>query len=137
VRHPDEDRAISSIFAMIWEGPVALHAGPAKSFDLRPKERMPIEHDTRVVAKIFRHASRLTNVALPDVYVQPRRAGRLLLANCVDKAGKLTPAVIVGRDLMTGYRDTEIAQAVGAMLVLMRPAYYLKLVLGTVDELEA
>ncbi|MEO8705170.1 MAG: tetratricopeptide repeat protein [Kofleriaceae bacterium] len=136
VRHPDEDRAISSIFAMIWEGPVALHAGPAKSFDLKPKERMPIEHDTRVVAKIFRHASRLVNVAMPDVYVQPRRAGRLLLANCVDK-GKLAPAVIVGRDLMTGYRDTEIASTVGSMLVLMRPAYYLKLVLSSVDELEA
>ena len=72
---------------------------------------MPIEDGTRVIAKIFRHASRVLNVALPDVYVQPRRSGRLLLANCIEK-GRLAPAVIVGRDLMTGYRDTEIA-AVG------------------------
>jgi hypothetical protein len=76
------------------------------------------------------------NVGLPDVYVQPRRPGRLLLANCVEK-GRLTPAVIVGRDLMTGYRDTEIAASVGAMLALLRPAYYLKLALSSVDELEA
>jgi hypothetical protein len=47
------------------------------------------------------------------------------------------PAVIVGRDLMTGYRDTEIAASVGAMLALLRPAYYLKLALTSADELEA
>ena len=115
---------------------MALRAGPAKAFELKSKKRMPVEDDSRVIAKIFRHASRLLNVALPDVYVQPRRPGRLLLANCVEK-GRLVPAVIVGRDLMTGYRDTEIASSVGAMLALLRPAYYLKLTLASVDELEA
>ncbi|MGE5180546.1 MAG: tetratricopeptide repeat protein, partial [Acidobacteriota bacterium] len=136
VRHADEDRAISAIFALVWEAPVALRAGPAKAFELKPKERMPVEDGTRVLAKIFRHAARVLNVGLPDVYVQPRRPGRLLLANCIEK-GRLMPAVIVGRDLMTGYRDTEIAAAVGAMLALLRPAYYLKLALPSVDELEA
>ena len=136
VRNADEDRAISQIFALIWESVVALRAGSLKSFELKAKERMPVETDTRVVAKIFRHASRLLNVALPDVYAQPRRPGRLLLANLVEK-GRLVPVVIVGRDLMTGYRDTEIAAAVGGMLALLRPTYYLKLTLSTVEELEA
>ncbi len=135
VRHPDEDPVISAIFALIWEGPVALRAGPAKAFELKPKERMPVEDGTRVIAKIFRHAARVLAVGLPDVYVQPHRSGRLLLANIIDR-GRLAPAVIVGRDLMTGYRDTEIAASVGAMLALLRPAYYLKLTLN-VDELEA
>ena len=136
VRHPDEDRTISAIFGLTWEGPVALRAGPAKAFELKAKDRMPVEDGTRVIAKIFRHASRVLQVAVPDVYVQPRRSGRLLLANCVER-GRLVPAVIVGRDLMTGYRDTEIAASVGAMLMLLRPAYYLKVTLPTVDELEA
>jgi tetratricopeptide (TPR) repeat protein len=136
LRVADEDRAISAIFALVWEAPVALRAGPTKAFELKAKERMPVEEGTGVVAKIFRHAARVLNVALPDVYVQPRRSGRLLLANCIEK-GRLVPAVIVGRDLMTGYRDTEIAAAVGAMLALLRPAYYLKLALGTLEELEA
>ena len=136
VRHPDEDRVISAIFSIVWESLVALRAGSSKSFDLRAKERMPLEDDARVVAKIFRHAARLLNVSLPAVYAQPRRPGSLLLANCVDK-GHLAPAVIVGRDMMTGYRDTEIAAAVGAMLALLRPAYYLKLTMSTVEELEA
>ncbi len=136
VRHPDEDRAISAIFALIWEAAVALRAGPPKTFELKPKERMPVEEGTGVIAKIFRHAARVLNVALPDVYVQPRRSGRLRLANCLDK-GRLVPTVIVGRDLMTGYRDTEIAAAVGALLAQLRPAYYLKLALAGVDELEA
>ena len=136
VRHADEDRTISGIFALVWEGPVALRAGPTKAFELKPKERLAIEEGTGVVAKIFKHASRVLNIALPDVYVQPRRSGRLLLANCVEK-GRLAPAVIVGRDLMTGYRDTEIAASVGAMLALLRPTYYLKLTLFTLEELEA
>ena len=89
-----------------------------------------------MIAKIFRHAARVLNVALPDVYVQPRRSGRLLLANCIER-GRLVPAVIVGRDLMTGYRDTELAAVVGAMLALLRPAYWLRLALPSLEELEA
>lgn len=136
VRHPDEDMTVSAVFALTWEAAVALRAGPAKAFELKAKQRLAIEESTGVVAKIFKHASRVLNVALPDVYVQPRRPGRLLLANCIEK-GRLAPAVIVGRDLMTGYRDTEIAASVGAMIALLRPAYYLKLTLASVDELEA
>lgn len=136
VRHPDEDRTISAIFGLIWEGIAAVRSGPAKSFELKPKERMRVENDTRVVAKIFKHAARVVNVSLPDVYVQPRRAGRLLLASVLEK-NRLAPAVIVGRDLMTGYRDTEIAASVGAMLACLRPPYYAKLALTTADELEA
>lgn len=136
VRHPDEDRAISALFSIVWQPLVALRAGTAKSFDLKPKDRLPIEDDTRVVAKIFRHASRMLAVPLPDVYTQPRRKGTLMLAPIVDK-GALSPAVILGRDLMTGYKDTELAALVGGTLALMRPAYYLKLVMQTVEELEA
>jgi hypothetical protein len=136
VRHADEDLTISAIFALTWEASVALRAGPTKSFQLKPKERLAIEESTGVVAKIFKHASRVLQVALPDVYVQPRRPGRLLLANCIEK-GRLAPAVIVGRDLMTGYRDTEIAASVGSMIALLRPSYYLKLTMQSADELEA
>jgi len=136
VRHPDEDTTISRIFALTWESAVALKAGPTKAFELKPKERLAIEESTGVVAKIFKHAARVLNVALPDVYVQPKRSGRLLLANFIEKA-RLAPAIVVGRDLMTGFRDTEIAAAVGAMIALLRPAYYLKLTMATLEELEA
>lgn len=135
LRHADEDLAISSIFALVWQPIAALRAATAKAFELKPKERLDVEGGTGVVAKIFKHAARVLNVPLPDVYVQPRRSGRLLLANCIEK-GRLAPAVIVGRDLMTGYRDTEIAASVGAMLALLRPTYYLKLTLPTVEELD-
>jgi len=136
VRHADEDRTVSAIFALVWEGPTSLRAGPAKTFELKPKDRLPLEDGTRVIAKIFRHASRVLNVPLPDVYVQPRRAGRLLLANVIER-GRLQPAVLVGRDLMSGYRDVELAATVGAMLALLRPAYHLRLALPSLEELEA
>ena len=136
VRHPDEDRTLSAIFAVVWEGAVATRSGPAKSFDLKAKEKMQVEGGTRVVGKIFRLAARTLNAPLPDVYVQPDRPGRLLLASVVEK-NRLQPAVIVARDLLAGYKDVEIAAAVGSMLALVRPAYYLRLTMPTVDELEA
>lgn len=136
VQHPDEDRAISALYSIVWQPLVALRAGTVKSFELKPRDRLPIEDDQRVVAKIFRHAARVLAVPLPDVYTQPRRKGTLMLAPIVDR-GVLSPAVIIGRDLMTGYRDTELAALIGGTVALMRPAYYLKLVMQSVEELEA
>jgi hypothetical protein len=59
-----------------------------------------------------------------------------LLANCLD-GKRLAPTLIVGRDLMAGYRDTEIAFSVASTMALLRPAYYLRLALPALEELEA
>ena len=136
LRDDAEDRVVSAIFALTWEGPVALRSGPAKSFQLKSKEKLKVEDPSRTIGKIFQTAARVLNAPLPHVYVQPERPGRLLLANCVEN-GVLAPAVIVGRDLMTGYRDTEIAFSVASLLALLRPAWYLRLSLPAVAELEA
>jgi len=136
LRSSDEDRVISSIFAMTWEAPVSLRAGPPRSFDLKDSEKLRVEGGTGTMAKIFQNSARVLNAPLPFVYVQPERSGRLLLANCVE-GRRLSPALIVGRDLMTGFRDTELAFAVATTMTLLRPAYYLRLAMSSVDELEA
>jgi hypothetical protein len=136
LRAEDEDKVVTAIFALIWDGPVMKSAGPPKSFQLKPKEKLTVEGQTGVMAKIFQNAARVLNAPLPHVYVQPHRTGRLLLASVIED-GRLTPAVIVGRDLMSGFRDTEIAFAVASMLALLRPAYYLRLALPALEELEA
>ena len=136
MRDPEEDRVVSAIFGLSWEGPVALRAGPPRSFDLKESEKLKIEDNSRAMSKIFQIAARVLNAPLPLVYVQPERNGRLLLANCID-GKRLAPTVIVGRDLMTGYRDTEIAFAVASTMALLRPSYYLRLALPAIDELEA
>lgn len=136
LRADGEDPVVSAIFALVWQGPVALRAGPPKSFQLKSKEKIKVEDGSRAIGKIFQNAARVLNAPLPHVYVQPERSGRLLVANCVED-GALAPAVIVGRDLMTGYRDTEIAFCVASTLALLRPAWYLRLALPAVAELEA
>jgi tetratricopeptide (TPR) repeat protein len=136
LRDDNENRLVSAIFALTWEAPVVLRAGPAKSFNLKPKEKIKVEDGSRAIGKIFQNAARVLNAPLPHVYVQPERSGRLLLANCIED-GALMPAVIVGRDLMTGYRDTEIAFSVASTLALLRSAWYLRLALPAVHELEA
>src|SRR5262249_62065371 len=136
LRDENEDRVVSAIFALTWEGPVALRAGRAKSFQLRSKEKIKVEDGTRAIGKIFQNAARVLNAPLPHVYVQPERPGRLLLANCVED-GALAPTVIVARDLMTGYRDTEIAFCVPITLALLRTAGCLGLSPAAVSELDA
>jgi hypothetical protein len=136
LRDENENRIVSSIFALTWESAVVLRAGPPKSFRLKSKEKIKVEDGSRAVGKIFQNAARVLNAPLPHVYVQPERSGRLLLANCVED-GALAPTVIVARDLMTGFRDTEIAYCVASTMALLRPAWYLRLALPTVDELEA
>jgi len=136
VRDAAEDRVVSAIFALIWEAPVALRAGPPKSFSLKESEKLKVEGGTGPMAKIFLNAARVLNAPLPHVYVQPERSGRLMLANLLD-GRRIVPAMVVGRDLMVGFRDTEIAFAVASTLALLRPAYYLRLALPAPDELEA
>lgn len=136
VRDDAEDRAISSIFALVWDAAVAPLGAPLKRYELGPKARLDMSDPSRALVKIFQHAARVLNAPLPDVYVTPERAGRLLLANCVDR-GRLEPTLIVGRDLMTGYLDTELAYWVAITLTLLRPAYYLRLALPSPDDLGA
>jgi tetratricopeptide (TPR) repeat protein len=136
VRDPEEDRVLSSIFALTWEGPVSLRSGSRKSFELKDRDKLKVEGDTRPMSKIFQNAARVLGAPLPHVYVQPERSGRLLLANCLD-GKRLAPTLIVGRDLMAGYRDTEVAFSVASTMALLRPAYYLRLALPALEELEA
>jgi tetratricopeptide (TPR) repeat protein len=136
VRDDAEDRVVSSILALVWDAAVAPLAGPLGRFGLGPRERLELSDDSRALAKIFRHAARVLNAPLPEVYLQPQRAGRLLLANCVE-GSRLEPTLIVGRDLTTGYLDTELAYWIAATVTLLRPAYYLRLALPALDDLEA
>jgi tetratricopeptide (TPR) repeat protein len=134
VRDADEDRIISAVFSVIWEAPVALRAGPPKSFGLKDKDKLKAD-DARPIGKTFQHAARVLNTPLPSVYVQTDRSGRLMLANCIESK-RLSPSLIVGRDL-SGFRDEEVVYSVASMMALLRPAYYLRLALPTIDELEA
>ena len=78
----------------------------------------------------------MLDVALPEVYIQPRRGGRLLLANRVER-GRLLPTIIVCRDLLSAYKEGEITSELAAMMAQLRPTYVLNLALRSVGELEA
>jgi tetratricopeptide (TPR) repeat protein len=139
VRDPGEDLALSWLFARVRDAAVLQVAGPRKRFELRPKEKLDLSDPaspSSTLAKIIQYAVRVLNVPLPEVYVQPQRTGRLFLASCLD-AGRLEPTFIVGRDLLGGTLDTEVAYWVASTAAMLRPAYYLRLALPSLDELEA
>src|SRR5262249_15141285 len=68
VRDDGEDRAVSAIFALVWEAAVTPVAAPLKRFGLGPRTRLDLSDASRALVKIFQRAARVLNARLPDVY---------------------------------------------------------------------
>jgi tetratricopeptide (TPR) repeat protein len=132
--HPEENRYISSIFAAVWEGPVMKYARPAKAFALKPKDRRQLASDQLMFSRIFSYIAETMGVMpLPDVYVQENQPGEISLANVLEKQ-RLIPSFVVGKNLLAGRPEKEVAFVAARKLCLVRPEHYLRLALQTNTE---
>ena len=132
IQHPDENRYISAIFAAIWQGPAMLHAHPHKSFGLKRRDRRDIANDQLVFSRIFYYASQVLNV-MPEIYLQENQPGEIQLANVQEK-GRLIPSFVVGKNLLQGRPEKEVAFVAASKLCLVRPEHYLRLALQSNTE---
>ncbi|HWN71987.1 MAG TPA: tetratricopeptide repeat protein, partial [Haliangium sp.] len=134
ILHPDENRYISAIFAAIWEGPVMKYSRPAKAFALKPKDRRQLANDQLMFSRIFSYIAETMGVMpMPDVYVQENQPGEISLANVLEKA-RLIPSFVVGKNLLAGRPEKEVAFVAARKLCLVRPEHYLRLALQTNTE---
>jgi tetratricopeptide (TPR) repeat protein len=132
--HPDENRYISAILAAVWEGPVMKYARPAKAFGLKPKDRRQLANDQLMFSRIFSYIAETMGVMpMPDVYVQENQPGEISLANVLDKT-RLVPSFVVGKNLLAGRPEKEVAFVAARKLCLVRPEHYLRLALQTNTE---
>lgn len=136
IHHPDENRYISAILGAIWEGPAMRHAHPHKAFGLRRKDRRDVANDQLVFSRIFYYAAQVLGVMPPpDVYLQENQPGEIQLANTLEKT-QLIPSFVVGRNLLQGRPEKEVAFVAARKLCQVRPQHYLRMALTTNTELK-
>jgi tetratricopeptide (TPR) repeat protein len=135
VFHPDEDPYVGAILGAIWQGAAMIRAQPHKAFNLRRKDRRPLESDQLQFSKIFLYTGQVLNVSTPDVYLEPEKPGEIAVANTHEK-GQLIPSFVVRANLLQGRPEREIAFAAARWLSYMRPDHFLKLALPSNTELK-
>jgi tetratricopeptide (TPR) repeat protein len=135
--HPDEDRRASQILATVAQGVAMARAKEHKEWGLKRKERRDVATDPLLFSKILGYASQILAVPWPEVYLFPEVKGEIDLANA--RAGAvLAPAFIVGKDVLTGRTEAELAFLAGRALAMMRPDHFLRWpsVVPTIAELQ-
>jgi tetratricopeptide (TPR) repeat protein len=132
LQHPDEDRTVAALFAMI--GPlVALgSAQPHKTHGLNRKEALdPADPRPTPFAKTVRYvASTLAlGATTPEVYVRKEQAEAIAYLSCSDK-NALVPVMLAGAPLLNDKRaERELVYEVARRMAMFRPERLLRLAL--------
>jgi tetratricopeptide (TPR) repeat protein len=134
--HPNEDRGISAIFGVGWQGVAAMNAFAHKDFNLKREERRQLHDDQLMFSKLFLYAAQVLDVPVPEVYLMDdHKAVEVQLANAIEKT-ELCPSFLVRPQLLQGKNEREVAFLLARKLAFMRPHYYLRMLLPTHTELK-
>ena len=134
--HPNEDLAISSLFATVSQAIGAMKSEEHKRFQLNRKERRDLTAEDLPFARIFMYVAQMLRVQLPfEVYFAANQPGGFQIANTRDKE-QFAPSVIVQRDVLAMQGERELAAASAVFLTKMRAEHFLRLILQTTKEME-
>ena len=84
--HPDEDRYLDALFALVAPMLAAAQAQPHKALDLNRKEALCDARITRSFGKALKYVTTTLGVAAPEAYVRPEQKEAVAFANCIDRA---------------------------------------------------
>ncbi len=137
VYHPEEDRFVSNILAVVSQGVASLRAQEFKQWELKRKDRRDPSTDPLMFSKVFGYVAQVLSVPPPELYLRQDWPGELEMANAREK-GQLIPSFIVGQGLLQGKQEKELAYIIGKKLALMRPDHFVRWqhVVPTVSELK-
>lgn len=135
--HPDQDRRVSQILATVGQGVAAARSKPHKEWGLKRKEHRDVANDQVLFCKVLNYASQILNVPWPEVYLVPDVPGEIDLANARG-TNTLVPSFVVGRDLLQGRPEAEVAFVTAKNLAMMRPDHFVRWssVVPTIAELK-
>ncbi len=126
--HPDENRIISSIFAIIAPAVAAATGRPLKQYGLKRKEARNLVTDQLMFTRLFNYTLQALNLqerqVAPDLYLRPDQPGGLMSACALEK-GQLIPFCIAGASLLQGRSDKELAFAIAKELSYFRPEHFI------------
>ncbi len=136
VTSPRQDWCVSHVLAAVSTGVVMARAKDAVSLGLNPAQRADLATDRSSVGQIISYACRLLGVPLPPVYVAPDSDGQLDL-RIVLEGQQVVPSLLLGRNLLAGRSEKELAFYVARRVVRMRADQFLLWpeVVPSLDEL--
>jgi tetratricopeptide (TPR) repeat protein len=125
--HPDEDRLLDLLFAIVGPTVVANQAQPHKAFGLSRKDA--IGAADRSYAKALAYVTHTFDVAIPEAHIKPEQREPVVFANCID-GRELVPVFILGAPLVGERRkETEQVFELARRAVHLRPERLLRLAL--------
>ena len=131
-----QDWCVSHVLAAVSAGVVMARARDAVSLGLNPAQKVDLAVDRSSVGQLIGYACRLLGVTLPPVYVSPESEGELEL-RIVLEGQQVVPSLLLGRSLLTGRTEKELAFYIARKLVRMRADQFLlsPAVVSSLDEL--
>lgn len=125
--HPDQDRWVSAIFALVAPAVYGMKSAEPKGLGLDPKkERVNVAAEARLFPRILRKLQGVFGVGDVELYEKPDQTMGLVLA-----ATKPTPSFVVGKELMQGRAELELAFWAGRQLAYLRPEHVVRQVAQT------
>jgi tetratricopeptide (TPR) repeat protein len=128
--HPEEDRYIGAILAIIAPVVGSMTAKAHKQFGLKRKERRDLATDQLLFSKVFNYVTSVLNVVQAELYLRPNQQTGLMMAHT-----KEVPSFVVGADLLQGRPEKELAFAIAKQLSYLRPEHFLRRVLTAPSQL--
>jgi tetratricopeptide (TPR) repeat protein len=124
VTSPRQDWCVSHVLAAVSSGVVMARAKDAAALGLNPAQRADLATDRSSVGQLISYACRLLGVTLPPVYVSPDTDGELEL-RIVLEGQQVVPSFLLGRSLLAGRSEKELAFYIARRVVRMRADQFL------------
>ena len=128
--HADEDVYVSTIFGLVAPAVGAMTAQAHRKFGLKRKERVQEAQQKVLFVKVFNYVTSVLNVAPPELYLRQEQASGLMFAHTTQ-----SPSFVVGKELLHGRPQKELAFVIGQQLAFMRPEHFLNLALSATSLL--
>jgi tetratricopeptide (TPR) repeat protein len=121
---PGQDRRISQILATVSGAITISRAKDAQALGLDVSQQVDLLRDNSSVSQILAYVSRLIGVPLPVVFVPPTAPDEIDLVILLE-GKQVLPAFVLGRGLVAGRTDRELAFRLAKKLVNMRADHFL------------
>ena len=134
--HPEEDRYLDALFALVAPMLAVATAQQHKALGLNRKEALPIE-DQRSFGKALKYVTTTLGVAPPEAYVRAEQKEAVAFANCID-GRTLVPVFSLGAPLVGDKRqEREQVFELARRAAHLRPERFVRFILPQPQQLGA
>ncbi|MDB4968542.1 MAG: Tetratricopeptide 2 repeat protein [Myxococcales bacterium] len=134
LQHPDEDRYLDTLFALVTPMLATASAQQHKTLGLNRKEALAVD-DPRSFAKTLKYVTTTLGVAPPEAYVRADQKEAVAFANCIDKT-TLVPVFSLGAPLVGDKRqEREQVFELARRAAHLRPERFVRFILPQPQQL--